>query len=207
MTGGTALAEFDLHHRYSDDLDFFVENRADVRPDAEAVARWLEEEGLEVEARELRSEAFARLRLREVETGERLFLDFGVESHPLEPQREIEGVPVDSYRDMSARKLVAFYERGAEEAKDGIDIYYLLTRGGWSLPDLIAAARHKTADFDEEYGLLDLGGRLVEAAEPAYLDRMRRLSFPAGQEPDFLEVGRLLRAEGERLLERLRPRR
>ena len=31
LTGGTALAEFYLHHRYSEDLDFFSENEVDAR--------------------------------------------------------------------------------------------------------------------------------------------------------------------------------
>ena len=31
LTGGTALAEFYLHHRYSEDLDFFSENEVDAQ--------------------------------------------------------------------------------------------------------------------------------------------------------------------------------
>lgn len=205
LTGGSALAEFDLHHRFSDDLDFFTQGRPDVRPDAEAVATWLREDGLEVDKVDLRSPAFARVHLLEPGTSERLVLDFGMEYHPIDPNRQVGDVPVDSYRDMSARKLVAFFERGAEEAKDGVDLFYLLTRGGWALQDLIALARHKTADFDGEDGLLVLAAQLIDGSEPAYLDRMRRLRYPPGGAPDFAEVGRRLRQEGEALLTRLQP--
>ncbi len=31
LSGGTALAEYYLHHRLSDDLDFFSENEIDIQ--------------------------------------------------------------------------------------------------------------------------------------------------------------------------------
>ncbi len=205
LTGGNALSEFDLGHRFSDDLDFFCHDRPDVRPDAEVVAGWLRDEGLTVEKLDLRSTGFARLHVLDPASGEPLILDFGTDPHLIDPQRNLEGLPVDSSRDMAARKLVAFFERGEEEAKDAVDLFFLLTQAGWSLADLIALARRKTADFDGEDGLLILASELIHCSEPAYLDRMRRLRFVPGREPDVAEMGQRLREEGERLLERLRP--
>ncbi|MBI3925873.1 MAG: nucleotidyl transferase AbiEii/AbiGii toxin family protein [Armatimonadetes bacterium] len=202
LSGGTALSEYHLGHRQSDDLDFFSRHRADVRPDVQGVAEALREAGYAVEL-EQRSDAFARVLLRSP-TSEELILDFGLEYHPLEPPRHVDDVVVDSYRDMAARKLVAFFERGDQEAKDAVDLYFLLTQGGWTMERLIADARQKTADLDHSDGLLELARLLIRSADAPYLDRMRRLRF-LGEAPNVLEVGRRLRQEGERLVLGLRP--
>ena len=49
MTGGTALAGFYLHHRYSDDLDFFTRSEGAVAQVDSRVARAAAAAGLIVE--------------------------------------------------------------------------------------------------------------------------------------------------------------
>jgi len=205
LTGGSALAGFDFGHRFTDDLDLFSRVRADVREDAEAVAQRLREEGLVVDALELRSSAFARIRLHDPESSDRLILDLGLDPHPIDSTRLLDDIPLDSMRDMAARKLVAFFERGEEEAKDAVDLYYLLTEGGWTLDGLITLARNKTADFDSADARLYLADLLIRCADPAYLDRIRRLRFTPDHAPDIVQMGRRLREEGERILLELGP--
>ena len=50
LTGGTALSRFYLNHRYSDDLDFFVNNHAAFNEQCKQVLSGLERERNKYEA-------------------------------------------------------------------------------------------------------------------------------------------------------------
>lgn len=45
LTGGTALSRFMLHHRYSDDLDFFANREANFRQEAERLRTVISSQG------------------------------------------------------------------------------------------------------------------------------------------------------------------
>ena len=73
LTGGTALSRAFLNHRFSDDLDFFVNNAADFKSQVNTVVMGLKDAGMKTEIL-VANEGFARLLVLEGECS--LKLDF-----------------------------------------------------------------------------------------------------------------------------------
>lgn len=67
LTGGTALSRAYLHHRYSDDLDFFVNGADDFKMQVNTVMKALADTGLQVST-QVADEGFARAFLFEGES-------------------------------------------------------------------------------------------------------------------------------------------
>lgn len=137
FTGGTALSEHYLHHRYSDDLDFFSEKKIDQ----ETIFSFIQN---------LRSTHFFTFTSRLVEVvyifqlvfpnGIELKVDFGYYPYSsLEKKENIDGLPVDSMKDIATNKLLTISQR--TDIKDFVDIYFLLKK--YSLWDLIYAVEKK----------------------------------------------------------------
>jgi len=161
LTGGTALAAFFLHHRFSEDLDFFSPDPNAVRlvkAPLEAAAAHLDA-GLE----------FSRTFNTFVEcfltspTGERVKLDFAQDTPfrllptTLEPQF---GLQIDSTLDIASNKLAALFGRAA--AKDFVDVFFIHQE---MLPfhDLLPHAREKHVGMDDYWLAISL--RRVESIE------------------------------------------
>ena len=138
LTGGTALAAFYLHHRYSDDLDFFTNNE-DVGflwPMVQSLASHL---NFEMESR---TPQFVRLRF-----GEGLKVDF-VQDVPFRA-----GVPirhgawqVDSLENITLNKISAV--QGRLDVKDYVDLYFLLKDHPARILPLIEQAKQKDASIE-----------------------------------------------------------
>ena len=110
FTGGTALSEIYLQHRYSDDLDIFTRVKRDMRTDYTEVKRVLEHKGLEVFS-EREGDEFVRFFVRE--TGDldkglkvELCRDVGAQ---MSPPTIADGVIVDSFEDIAVNKVCAIY--------------------------------------------------------------------------------------------------
>lgn len=205
LSGGTALSEFHFQHRYSEDLDFFVRvatlERIDLRPDAAIFIEQLRAAGITVQ---LEQNEPTKIRLLVASEEESTRVDMVTDHGPdLSTLRMLEDIPVDSFEDMAARKLVAFSERGDTEAKDAVDLYFLVTRGGLDLDRLIALASQKSADFENDEMLLFLAQTLMDCARPEYIRRMNRLLFAT--EVDTTEIARFLSERGRELFRRLAP--
>jgi predicted nucleotidyltransferase component of viral defense system len=56
LTGGTALSEFYLQHRYSDDLDFFTREKRSLMEDYEIFSKIFSRHGFEIVSVEVRTE-------------------------------------------------------------------------------------------------------------------------------------------------------
>jgi predicted nucleotidyltransferase component of viral defense system len=123
LTGGTALSEFYLQHRISDDLDFFTEEEGQIAwilPIIEDIASEL---GGKIDiTRNFRSyiEFFI------IKENEFLRCDFAMDS----PYRLNEkvfnnklGIYTDNAIDISCNKLSALFDRS--EPKDFVDIYFI----------------------------------------------------------------------------------
>jgi predicted nucleotidyltransferase len=59
LTGGTALSRAYLHHRYSDDLDFFANNSPDFKAQVNTITKALTEAGYRLET-SVADDGFAR---------------------------------------------------------------------------------------------------------------------------------------------------
>ncbi len=144
LTGGSALGLFHLHHRLSYDLDLFTRQEIDGRELQNQVRRIATQIG--AAAQTLRSAPdFHRFRLTRGE--ERELLDLVVDRAPQldQEKRIIDGIRVDTLREMIANKLTTLLSR--TELKDVVDLYFLEQDGH----DLLAAlpdARSKDGGWD-----------------------------------------------------------
>lgn len=121
LTGGTALSRAYLHHRYSNDLDFFVNGLPDFKSQVNAIIKALSSEGHRFDS-SVADEGFARIFVFEGETS--LKIDF-VNDVPFR-----RGEPVvtpifsktDNLDNILSNKITAL---GRYSAKDVADIVYI----------------------------------------------------------------------------------
>jgi hypothetical protein len=148
LTGGTALAAFFLHHRLSEDLDFFTQVPRAVPLAVEALRAALPASGFVV--RVVRDfPTFAELSV-DVD-GETLKVDLAEDTPfrltPAAPGGA-EGVALDSIEDISANKMAALFDRA--QPKDFVDVYFL-ARDRASLDELVEEARRKHLGMDDYF--------------------------------------------------------
>lgn len=136
LAGGTATA-LHLHHRRSNDLDFFFHDNA---VDLDALETELSKLGAAVD---LRSPGTLRVYVGKTKV-EFFHADEAKQQHPLAPPWTIGDVQVADIRDLMAMKLKVLAERG--ELRDYYDVKEIEEREGVSLEDGIAL-------FRERYGL------------------------------------------------------
>ncbi|HUC02225.1 MAG TPA: nucleotidyl transferase AbiEii/AbiGii toxin family protein [Candidatus Paceibacterota bacterium] len=139
LTGGTALAAFYLHHRYSEDLDFFSMNEVDTLP---IVAFFKKHKG-DLGIVDTTSETSMNRNLFFLKIGgETLKTEFTYFPFPqMETPQEHFGMPVDSVKDIAVNKLFAIYQRS--KARDYIDLYCIQKQYGWTMAELVAWAKIK----------------------------------------------------------------
>lgn len=165
LSGGTALAGFYLHHRYSEDLDFFSEKEFDIQ-------------GVTVFLAQLKSVlGFDSIDLQQSMNRNLFFLQFSHEILKLEftyyPFPRIEegmkadGVVIDSILDIAVNKLFTIYQRS--KARDYIDLYCICKKQNFKIPDLIRKAKIK---FDWHIDPLQLGTQFLKSEAAEDLPRM-----------------------------------
>jgi len=121
LTGGTALGRFYLNHRYSDDLDFFVNQSPDFSDLSQKIFKLLQQhfrldESLSVDAPE-----YKRIWISDEITMKVEFVNDVSERWGIPLKTDI--VPVDNPGNILANKLTAMLSR--DEAKDIFDIVTL----------------------------------------------------------------------------------
>ncbi|MBM3129705.1 MAG: nucleotidyl transferase AbiEii/AbiGii toxin family protein [Chloroflexi bacterium] len=163
LTGGTALAEFYLRHRYSEDIDLFTLNDAalqDVSNSLPAIAAHL---NATVEDR-FRTISFrqAFLRLGSEELKIDFVRDVGAQ---FGEHRRYGSVVVDSELNIAVNKVTAIF--GRITSKDFVDLYFLLNKG-YDLDELMRLAKEKDLGFTEFY----FAGMLRENRRITTLPRM-----------------------------------
>jgi predicted nucleotidyltransferase component of viral defense system len=188
LTGGTALAAFHLHHRFSEDLDFFSENECDMM----ALTTFLQSIKRDI--------GFQKADLQQSFNRNLIFLHFTDEILKLEftyfPFPRIEqgptahGVHVDSLLDISVNKLFTIYQQA--RARDYIDLYRACARQHWTIADLIPKTRAK---FDWHIDPLQLGTQLLKVTDVQDLPRMIENLPREAWETFFLDEARQLKSE------------
>jgi hypothetical protein len=139
LTGGTALAAFHLHHRRSVDLDLFTLDDLALREAGLYLPPLAADLGCQI-GRARTTEHFRQF-LLEPETGLSLQVDLVRDFGPQYGQHVHVGqIVVDSIENIGANKLTAIL--GRTEAKDFVDLYFIL-RAGYEFDDLLAKARTK----------------------------------------------------------------
>lgn len=155
LSGGTALSEFYLHHRLSEDLDFFSTEEFDpsiITPIAEQLKQHLRAKTVQLEQRFNRNIVYLEMGT------ETLKLEFSwFIGTPIDESNHYHALRIDSARDIAVNKLFTIYQR--PRSRDYIDLYLLMTELGFKLEELIDLARNK---FDWHVDPLQLAGRFLD---------------------------------------------
>lgn len=145
FTGGTALSSVYLHHRLSEDLDFFSVEKFDPLAILNLVTQWSEIHNFKVTSQELE---VVRIFILEFEDKEKLKVDFGYYPYNrLEKGQNIDSFNVDSLLDIGVNKLQTIHQR--TDVKDFVDLYFLLRE--FTVWDLMEGVRVKFKTELEPY--------------------------------------------------------
>ena len=137
FTGGTALSEFYLKHRYSEDLDFFSEKKFSNDQIEMNISKWGKELGFTY-SYQFREVVY--IYILKFKNRVNLKVDFGYYPYKrIEKGRIEKRMTVDSLFDIAVNKLSAVNERST--VKDFVDLYYLLKK--FTLWDLINGVKVK----------------------------------------------------------------
>ena len=165
--GGAALAAIHLHHRTSEDLDFFLTRELEPTELAPLVASIrTAATTTDIEVVGPRTSLILAGRTRYVGR-----IDFAF--YPFEPvgrRTKWQGLTVESLEDMTVNKLQAVLTR--KQPRDFVDLYFLLREG--PLRDLDALLTLVRAKFDTAPHRLGLAARLLLIHEVRELPRMIR---------------------------------
>lgn len=168
LTGGTALAGFYLHHRYSEDLDFFTEEKEFPQFQVEAFVDVIRKD---VRAKNVVYRRIYDRRIFFFQTADdELKVEFTY--YPfrrLYPAIGNDGA-IDALADIAANKMMALMDR--IEPKDFVDLYFIMTEGGIpfeKLRELVAQKFHLTLE-SVTWG--------SEFAKVKWLDKLPRMLKP-----------------------------
>ncbi|MFH1412551.1 MAG: nucleotidyl transferase AbiEii/AbiGii toxin family protein [bacterium] len=157
LTGGTALAEFYLGHRYSEDLDFFSEKEFDskfILTFLKSIQKKAKIKKIALEQSFNRNLFFLYLTSKEI-----IKLEFTYFPFPrINQKNKKNNLFIDSLIDIAVNKIFTIYQK--PRARDFIDLYFILQIEKWSLDDLLKKAKIK---FDWHIDPIQLGSQLLQA--------------------------------------------
>ncbi len=143
LTGGTALAEFYLGHRFSFDLDLFTAEAALILPLSYQVEGLADRHGFQVSVVR-RFSSFVAFVIADKEETVRVELALDSPFRLAPPVMSEYGVWVNDWQDLIVDKLLAYY--GRAEPRDAIDLYFVLQRE--PVERLLELAAQKDPGFD-----------------------------------------------------------
>jgi predicted nucleotidyltransferase component of viral defense system len=188
LTGGTALAEFYLQHRLSEDLDFFSGN--EVTP--QAVFSFLKSIQKQAGFKTIDSQQSFNRNLfflhfpNEVIKTEFTYFPFS----RIEEGLRVNNLTVDSLLDIAVNKVFTIYQK--PRARDFIDVYCILRKKGWRLDDLLKKAKVK---FDWHTDLLQWGSQLFQADQVRDYPKMIKEINPKDWQEFFLVQARKIKKD------------
>lgn len=158
LTGGTALAEFYLQHRLSEDLDFFSEEL-------------FEPESILITLRKIQNKVgFEKIQYEQSFNRNLYFLIFSDETIKTEftyfpfpriqVKKKIGALFIDSLQDIAVNKVFTIYQK--PRVRDFIDLYLIMQQESWSLEVLVKLAQAK---FDHHIDPIQLGAKLTSVEE------------------------------------------
>ena len=121
LTGGTALSRAYLHHRYSDDLDFFVNGAMDFKQQVNTVIKALTVSGLHFDST-VADEGFARIFIIEGECSLKLDFVNNVPYRSGTPSDTTLFLRTDNILNILSNKVTAL---GRYSPKDVVDIVFI----------------------------------------------------------------------------------
>jgi len=159
LTGGTALAEFYLQNRLSEDLDFFSEK--EFEPQAINIFFEKNKKKLGIKKVECQQSFNRNLFFIYLKNGDIIKTEFTYFPFPeIEKKKKIKQLFVDNLIDIAANKVFTIYLK--PRSRDFVDLYFIIKKTGWEMTDLIKKTRVK---FDSHIDLLQLGSKFILAKE------------------------------------------
>jgi predicted nucleotidyltransferase component of viral defense system len=165
LSGGTVLAEYYLHHRYSEDLDFFTESEVDLM-------------SIQILFKSISSKAGIKtVDFQQSFNRNLVYLHFDDETikteftyYPftqLEIPKVIDKLKIDSLLDIAVNKTFTIYQK--PRSRDFIDLYLIMKEKGWNFTDLRKKARTK---FDTHMDPLQMAKQLLDVDQLEDFPRM-----------------------------------
>lgn len=157
LSGGTALSEFYLHHRLSEDLDFFTQeelNLDELKKFINNISKRNPVQRIEFQRGYGLFTYFLRMK-----NGEKHKIDFGQYPFgPIEQLKNFDGLKVESLFDIAVNKAQTIAVR--PRLRDFIDMYFILKHeSDWTFPNLLKKSFDK---FEMETDALQIGQNLLE---------------------------------------------
>lgn len=166
LTGGTPLAVFYLHHRYSEDLDFFSEQEID--PMALSVFFKKNQKGLGIKKMDIQQSFNRHLFFLQMKDSTVIKTEFTFFPFPrIEKGSMHYGLEVDSLLDIAVNKLFTIYQR--TKARDYIDLFMICQKEQYSIEELVKKAKIK---FDFHIDPIQLGTQFLKSKEATDYPRM-----------------------------------
>lgn len=159
LTGGTALCEYYLPYRYSEDLDFFSEDEVDLG----AITTFIRSIKAELSYRSFDLNTSFNRNLVVLEFGgqKTLKLEFTYFPFPPIEKPKLKGrVRVDGVLDIATNKLFTIYQN--PRSRDFIDLYTINKKYHYRVNFLVKQARVK---FDWHVDPLKLGTQFLKARQ------------------------------------------
>jgi predicted nucleotidyltransferase component of viral defense system len=166
LTGGTALAEFYLHHRLSEDLDFFSEREFDPQSISVVLKKIQEKAGIkQIEFQQSfnRNLFFLHTDTDVIKT-EFTYFPFT----RIEQKQKIGGLFIDSIIDIAVNKLFTIYQN--PRSRDFIDLYSILRHTPTVTVDSLAESTQ--IKFDTYIDPIQLGAQYMKVTELKDYPRM-----------------------------------
>lgn len=163
FTGGTALSEFYLNHRYSDDLDFFTLEDFNAFELGQVVTSWSKKHGFSFASRQVEQVILYDFKFS---ADYSLKVDFATYPyHQVENPQDFLGIKVDSIKDIAVNKATTVGQR--TNVKDFVDLYYLSQQ--FSLYELLDLSNMK---FRRDYDPILLACDFMKVEKFDFLPRM-----------------------------------
>ncbi|MBI3384876.1 nucleotidyl transferase AbiEii/AbiGii toxin family protein [Candidatus Gottesmanbacteria bacterium] len=190
LTGGTALSEFYLHHRLSEDLDLFCPTQ---EVDQRFVGRFIKKISSKLKIKYFRPTVFLGLVSYKLVFADKkeLKVDFNYYPFPqIDKGVKFKNLKVDSLYDIATNKLHTLFMR--PRPRDYIDLYFILRQENYSLERLIVDAKTK---FDWHIDNITLASQFTRAKDLS-LTELPKILVPFNQkdmEKFFLGLARSLK--------------
>ena len=149
LTGGTALARFYFHHRESLDLDLFTNDQdQDFSQVNQVILSILYNLDIQIASQVITETYIQYIVTNPADISLKVDLVRDIPVHFGNPLIR-SGVRVDSIENIGSNKILAVF--GRTDAKDFIDLYWILQIGGLRFPDLYQQACQKDLGLSELY--------------------------------------------------------
>ncbi len=188
LSGGTALAQYYLQHRLSEDLDFFSPEEIDpnsFQVIMKRIKQKIQFEKVTYENSFNRNLFFLHFPGEVIKT-EFTYYPF----EQIEQPKEIEGIHVDSLIDIAVNKTNTIFTN--PRTRDFIDLYLILQKEKWIFPDMIKKSRIK---FDMYVDPLQIAQQLLFVTKIQDYPRMLIAFDFKACEKFWLQVARSLKKD------------